>query len=80
MSSKFSDLVCILRGEGLNINFSVAHVVHMTCVITNDFPHHPDTRMSQPIMLDLECINILENHFIHNMWNMFYVHVVQSRR
>jgi hypothetical protein len=32
----------------------------MTCAITNDFPHHPYTGMSQPTMLDLECINILE--------------------
>jgi hypothetical protein len=52
----------------------------MTCAIPNDFPHHPYTRMSQAIMPDLECINILENHFIRNMWNRFYVCVVQSRR
>jgi hypothetical protein len=32
----------------------------MTYAIVNDFPHHPYTRMSQPIMPDLECINILK--------------------
>jgi hypothetical protein len=39
----------------------------MTYAITNDFPHHPYTRMTQPVMPDLECINILENNFIRNM-------------
>jgi hypothetical protein len=52
----------------------------MTYAITNNFPHHPYTVMSQPIMLDLECINIFKNHFIRNMWNEFYVCVVQSRQ
>jgi hypothetical protein len=51
----------------------------MTCAIINDFPHHPYTRMSQPIMPDLKYINILENHFIRNMWNEFYVCVVQFK-
>jgi hypothetical protein len=32
-----------------------------------------------PIMPGLECIDILEKHFIYNMWNVFYVCVVQSR-
>jgi hypothetical protein len=50
----------------------------MTCAITNDFPHHSYTRMAQPIMPYLECINILENHFIRNMWNGFFLCVVQS--
>jgi hypothetical protein len=29
LSRKFGGSMCILRGEGLKINFSVAHVVHM---------------------------------------------------
>jgi hypothetical protein len=29
LSRNFSGYVCILRGEGLKINFSVAHVVHV---------------------------------------------------
>jgi hypothetical protein len=29
LSRIFSGSVCILRGEGIKINFSVAHVVHM---------------------------------------------------
>jgi hypothetical protein len=52
----------------------------MTYANTNDFPHHSYTRISQPIMPDLECINILENHVVCNMWNGFYVCVVQSIR
>jgi hypothetical protein len=39
----------------------------MTYAIADDFPHHPYTRMSQPIMPDLECINILENHFTQHV-------------
>jgi hypothetical protein len=38
----------------------------------------PYTRMSQPIMPDLECINIMENHFIYNIWYWFYVCVVHK--
>jgi hypothetical protein len=45
----------------------------MTYAITNDFPHHPYTRMPQPIIPDLEYINILENHFIRNMWKGIFV-------
>jgi hypothetical protein len=45
----------------------------MIYAIANDFPHHPYTMMSQPIMPDPECINILENYFICNMWNELYV-------
>jgi hypothetical protein len=33
----FSGLVCILRGEGLKINFSVAHVVHMKSEVFENF-------------------------------------------
>jgi hypothetical protein len=51
----------------------------MTCAITNDFPQQPYTRMSQPIIPDLDFINILKNHFIRNMWNMFYVCVVYNQ-
>jgi hypothetical protein len=40
----------------------------MTYAIVNDLPYHPYSRMS-----GLECIDILENHFICNMWNKFYV-------
>jgi hypothetical protein len=29
LSRNFSGSVCILRGEGLKINFSITHVVHM---------------------------------------------------
>jgi hypothetical protein len=29
ISRNFSGSVCILRGEGLEVNFLVAHVVHM---------------------------------------------------
>jgi hypothetical protein len=39
----------------------------MTYAIFNEFPHHPYTRMFQPVMLDLKCINIIGNHFVHNM-------------
>jgi hypothetical protein len=49
----------------------------MTCAITNDFSYHPYTRMSQPIIPDLECINILENHFIRNMWNVCMCSIIQ---
>jgi hypothetical protein len=29
ISRNFSGSICILRGEGLEVNFLVAHVVHM---------------------------------------------------
>jgi hypothetical protein len=51
----------------------------MTYEIANDLPPHPYSRMSYPIIPGLECIDILENHFICNMWNEFYVYIVQSR-
>jgi hypothetical protein len=50
----------------------------MTYAIANYLPHHSYSRMSYPIMSGFECINILENHFICNMWNEIYVCVVQS--
>jgi hypothetical protein len=91
LSRNFSGFICIMRGKGHKINFPVAHAVQIKsdCLrnlaslklwhaIDNDLPHHPYSRMSYSIMPGLEYINILKNHFIRNMWNMFNVCVVQS--
>jgi hypothetical protein len=37
ISRNFSDFVCILRGEGLKINFPVAHAVHMKSEVLGNF-------------------------------------------
>jgi hypothetical protein len=52
----------------------------MTNSIAYDFLHHPYYRVSKAIMPCFECIDILENHFICNMWYGFYVCIVQSRQ
>jgi hypothetical protein len=37
LSMNFSGSVCILRGEGLMINFSITHVVHMKSEVFGNF-------------------------------------------
>jgi hypothetical protein len=44
----------------------------MTYIISNNISYHSYIRMSQSVMPDLECINILVNHVVRNMWNRFY--------
>jgi hypothetical protein len=60
LSRNLSGSVCILRGEGLKINFLVAHVVHMKSEVLRNlasfklrhmqlpmiFSHHSYTRIS----------------------------------
>jgi hypothetical protein len=89
LSSNFSGSVCILRGEGLKINFLVAHVVYMKSevyeiwLLLNYALYNCQWFFSSSPHQDIpayqarfECINILENHFIRNMWNRFYVCVI----
>jgi hypothetical protein len=45
----------------------------VTNVIAYNFPHHPNARMAKAIMPSLECVNILKNYFISNMWYGFDV-------
>jgi hypothetical protein len=37
LSRNFSGSICILRGEGLKINFSVAHVMHIKSEVLGNF-------------------------------------------
>jgi len=50
----------------------------MTIRIVDNFLHHPYTTMTKAIMPSFECINILENYLVRNMWYEFNVCVVQT--
>jgi hypothetical protein len=52
----------------------------VTRTITNHLPHHPNPGMPKAFMTGSECIYILEDYLVYNMWNGFYVCIVQSRR
>jgi hypothetical protein len=50
----------------------------MAIRIIDNFSYHPYTRMAKAFMPSFECVNILENYLVHNMWYRFDVCVVQS--
>ena len=81
----------ILRYDGLKINFPVAQAVQqkslfwgifwifhiITNRITDNFLHHPYYRVPKSIMPILECIDVLENYLISNMFYGLYICKVQ---
>jgi len=52
----------------------------MTIRISDNFLHHPYTMMTKAIMPSFECVNVLKNYLVRNMWYGFNVCVVQSRQ